>query len=105
VLAGTSDRALDNIDQLVVEFHGFRKTQGLELIDKLKRTFYIANVHFNNFACTWWCRPLPAVAFEVLLVNKRLGVLDQANPWGVHPNPLDTPNDPSEADCQARATW
>jgi hypothetical protein len=105
VLAETSDQVLDNVDQLVVEFHGFRKHQGLELIAKLKRIFYIANVHFNNFACTWWCTPLPAVSFEVLLVNKRLGIPDPANPWAVHPNPLDTPNDPSEADCQARATW
>ena len=73
----------------------------VDVIEKLKKTFHIANVHFNNYACMWWSRPFPALAFELLMVNKRLGVLDPANPWAVYPNPLDAPNNPSLPDCQS----
>ena len=58
------------------------------------------NVHFNNYACMWWSGPFPALAYELLMVNKRLAVLDTANPWAVHPNPLDAPNKRSKKDCQ-----
>lgn len=58
------------------------------------------NVHFNNHACFWWTKPFPSLAYEILFVNKRLGVLDTANPWAVHPHPLDAPNKPSRTDCQ-----
>jgi hypothetical protein len=98
--AATPDHTFENVDQLVVEFHEVDDPQNVGVIEKLKKTFYIANVHFNNFACAWWSRPFPAVVFEILMVNKRLGVLDTANPWAVYPNPLDKPNEPNESDCQ-----
>ena len=100
VFAATSDRTFERIDQLVVEFHELDDARYVDVIEKLKQTFYVANVHFNNFACMWWSRPFPGLAFEVLMVNKRLGVLDAANPWAVYPNPLDTPNFPDMRDCQ-----
>jgi hypothetical protein len=37
-------------------------------------------------------------------VNKRLAVLDTANPWADHPNAMDAPNNASLRDCQA-AAW
>jgi hypothetical protein len=40
------------------------------------------------------------LAFEILMVNRHLGVLDDATPWAVYPNPLDIPNYPSRRDCQ-----
>ncbi len=101
VFAAAPDRTLENIDQLVVEFHGLDESRYVDVIEKLKKTFYIANVHFNNYACMWWSRPFPALAFEILMVNKRLGVPDAANPWAVYPNPLDAPNQPSRRDCQS----
>jgi hypothetical protein len=100
VLAATPDRTFETVDQLVVEFHQLDDPRYVSVIGKLKKHFYIANVHFNNFACMWWSGPFPGLAFEILMVNKRLGVLDTANPWAVYPNPLDTPNFPSMRDCQ-----
>jgi hypothetical protein len=100
-LAATPDSVLENIDQLAIEFHLLDDPQYVDVIEKLKKTFHIVNVHFNNYACMWWSGPFPALAYEVLMVNKRLGVLDTANPWATHPNPLDKPNKPSKKDCQS----
>jgi len=99
--AATPDATFENVDQLVVEFHELDDPKYIDVIEKLKKTFYIANVHFNNYACMWWSGPFPALAYELLFVNKRLGVLDTANPWAVYPNPLDAHNDPHRRDCQS----
>ncbi len=103
-LAATPDNVLANIDQLSIEFHELDGPRYVDVINKLKQTFHIANVHFNNYACMWWSRPFPGLAYELLFVNKRLGILDSANPWADHPNALDAPNNPSKNDCQA-AAW
>jgi hypothetical protein len=100
VFAATPDSTFEKIDQLVVEFHELDDSRYVDVIEKLKKSFYIANVHFNNYACMWWSKPFPALAFEILMVNKRLGVLDGANHWAIYPNPLDAPNRPSSRDCQ-----
>jgi hypothetical protein len=100
VFAATPDHFFENVDQLVVEFHELDDARYIDVIEKLKKTFYIANVHFNNYACMWWSKPFPGLAFEILMVNKRIGILDSANPWAVYPNPLDAPNYPSRKDCQ-----
>ena len=103
-LAATPDSVLENIDQLAIEFHELDDPHYVDVVEKLKKTFYIANVHFNNYACMWWSEPFPALAYEVLFVNKRLAVLDTANPRADHPHPLDAPNKPSKKDCQA-TSW
>jgi hypothetical protein len=100
-LAATDDSVLDHIDQLAIELHGLDDDKYLGVVEKLKKTFHIANVHFNNYACMWWTPPFPALAFEILFVNKRLGIVDTANPWAVHPHPLDAVNNPKKRDCQA----
>jgi hypothetical protein len=52
-LAATSDEVLQNVDQIAMEFHKNQdKLEYLDLIAKLKKTFYIAHIHFNNHACT-----------------------------------------------------
>jgi hypothetical protein len=99
-LPAIPDSTLEVIDQLVVEFHDSNEARTVDVIERLKKKFYIANVHFNNTTCTWYAEPLPASVFEILFVNKRLATLDTANRWAVYPNPLDGPNDPSRADCQ-----
>ena len=99
--AATPDSTFENIDQLVVEFHELDDPKYVGVIETLKKTFYVANVHFNNYACMWWSGPFPALAYELLLVNKRLGVLDATTPLGTYPNPLDAPNNPSLRDCQS----
>jgi hypothetical protein len=98
-LMATPDHALARIDQLAMEIHGTDRWF-LAMVKKLKRTFYIVNLHFNNYACTiLTSSPLPASAFQVLLVNKRIGVLDPAR-TPILPNPLDAPDHARGDDCQ-----
>lgn len=52
-LAATPDEQLSLIDQIAIEFHGVSRTEVLSVIEKLKRNFYIVNVHINNFLCDW----------------------------------------------------
>jgi hypothetical protein len=95
------DSVLDQIDQLAIEFHGAKEQRFLGVIQKLKRKFYIANLHFNNYSCARSVRPFPAWAYEVLFVSKRIGILDR----GTHAqfSPLNAPNKPEAYDCQSPA--
>jgi hypothetical protein len=95
----TPDAIFDNIDQLAVEFHGPDEASAPAVIDKLKRHFYIVNLHFNNYSCTRAARPFPARAYEVLLVNKRIGIPDRATRAEV--SALNAPNKPEAYDCQS----
>ena len=101
-LLATSDGVLDRIDQLAMEIHG---TDGrfLELVRKLKRTFHVVHLHFNNQACSPRHRPLPAWAYQVLFVNKRIGIRDPANPTPSLPHPLDAPDNALARDCEVPA--
>ena len=94
------ESVLNQVDQLNVEFHGVEEARFVEAIRKLKRVFYVANVHYNNWGCHPDVAPLPALAFEILFVNKELAVIDPAGAV-VLPNPLDAPNNKDRADCQA----
>ena len=96
----TPDSLLQRIDQLAVEFHGSGKPRSLEVVKKLKRIFYVANLHFNNYSCTTHTPPFPAWAYEVLFVNKALGVLDPARTPPVS-HAANAPNNPDLDDCQA----
>ena len=69
-----SDEILQRIDQLVVEFHGYDEDRFLLAMWKLKEFFHVANLHWNNFACNGGTPPFPSWAYEILFVNKRLGV-------------------------------
>ena len=95
---GASDDVLQRIDQMAVEFHGVDEGRFIVAIWKLKRFFYIANLHWNNFACDSGNAPFPTWAYEILLVNKRIGVPDPAR--AVVPSPLNRPNSPESPDCQ-----
>lgn len=97
----TPESVLKQIDQLSVEFHGVEEARFFETIRKLKRVFHVVNVHYNNWSCHPDVAPLPALAYEVLFVNKDLGVVDPAGTAAV-PNPLDAPNNKDRPDCQAR---
>jgi hypothetical protein len=94
------DSLLRQIDQLSVEFHGVEERLYVEVMQKLGRIFHVVNVHYNNFTCHPDTSPLPATAYEVLFVNKSIGVVDRGAA-AVIPNPLDTPNNPGIPDCQA----
>jgi hypothetical protein len=95
----TPDQVFEQIDQLIVEFHGVNRQRFIEAVRKLKGFYYVANLHFNNYSCTTLYRPFPAWAFEVLFVNKKLGVLEQSGRRAAA-SPLDTPNNPKIDDCQ-----
>ncbi len=99
-LLATPDRVLDRIDQLAMEIHGADR-HFLQLVRKLKRTFHVVHLHFNNQACAGRYRPLPAWAYQVLLVNKRIAILDPAKPPPTLPHPLDARDYSMGRDCQA----
>jgi hypothetical protein len=109
-LAATSDETLQNVDQIAIEFHNVEHTtqakvvsyklEYIDLLKKLKQRFYIAHIHFNNHACTRGLdTPFPSWAFQVLMVNKKVGILDEGKK-PVLPNPLDEKDNPEAPDCQ-----
>ena len=97
----TPDEVLNRIDQLAIELHGVDYPRFISAIKKLKRFFYVAHVHYNNFSCTTGLEPFPAWAYEVLFVNRRIGKLDWAVLTAPVPHPLDAPNRADKHDCQA----
>jgi hypothetical protein len=95
------DRVFEQIQQLVVEFHGVEEDRFVAAVQRLKQFFHVAHVHFNNYSCDPSLKPFPASAYEVLFVSKRLGVLggsERAD--GLHA--LDARNNPAVSDCQVR---
>jgi hypothetical protein len=109
-LLSTSDEVFRRIDQLAIEFHWMQDPHGEWMLDTrylavmrlLKKHFHVAHLHFNNHSCTDGLDPLPAWAYEVLFVSKRIGVEDPSRQAaGLHP--LDAPNNPLVPDCQP--TW
>jgi hypothetical protein len=94
------DTVLSQIDQLAVEFHNSGEERFADAVKKLKRFFYIANLHFNNYSCDQKYAPFPSWAYEVLFVSKRLGKPDTSGA-AVRLSPLNTPNNPDVPDCQS----
>ena len=102
-LLHTPDVVLQRIDQLTIELHGVADAErSLAVVDKLKQRFYVANVHFNNFACQRDIAPFPADVYEVLFVSRRIGRPGGAGPGGA-PRHLMAPNHPGSGDCQTMA--
>jgi hypothetical protein len=105
-LLAAPDSLLRQIDQLAIEFHWVQDggswvhdPRYLRLVERLKRHFHVAHLHFNNFSCVDGLRPFPAWAYEVLFVSKRLGTTDGS---GAPPTAraLDAPNNALAPDCQ-----
>jgi hypothetical protein len=97
------ESALNQIDQLSVEFHNLDRAEFVEVVQKLKRVFHVANIHYNNWVCDPAAAPFPSLAFEVLFVNRSLAAIDPAGE-AQFPNPLDAPNNQKVADCQLATT-
>jgi hypothetical protein len=98
----TPDEVLDRIEQLSIELHGVNSPRFIAAIKKLKRFFFVAHVHNNNFSCTGGLDPFSSWAYEVLFVNRRIGVLDWSGAKPTSPHSLDAPNRPDRPDCQAQ---
>jgi hypothetical protein len=90
---------LDQFDQIAVEFHRSDDAKYLKVVERLTQRFHVAHLHFNNFSCVEDSAPFPAWAYEVLLVNQRIAVVD-ASRRGGELQPQDAPNNPAAADCQ-----
>ena len=99
-LLATPDELLAWIPQLAMEVHGYDDPRIVEVLRKLKRNFYLVNLHFNNWSCTSKAAPLPAWAYQVLWVNKSIGVLDPTVPVPAPMNALNAPDSPTWPDCQ-----
>jgi hypothetical protein len=99
-LLATPDAVLAQIDQLPIEFHGIDEARFTEVLRKLKRTFHVVHRHFNNMACGPGLDPFPSWAFQVLFVNRNIGVVDEAAGQPQLPHPLDAPDYPERPDCQ-----
>ncbi len=105
-LLAAPDELLASIPQIAMEMHGYDNAKIVEVLRKLKRNFYLVNLHFNNWSCTPKAAPLPAWAYQVLWVNKRIGVLDPAAPVPAPMSPLNAPDSPTWPDCQLPVpTW
>src|SRR6266446_6836737 len=59
-LLAAPDELLASIPQLAMEMHGYDNAKIVEVLRKLKRNFYLVNLHFNNWSCTPRAAPLPA---------------------------------------------
>ena len=103
-LLAAPDELLASIPQLAMEMHGFDDPRILEVLRKLKRNFYLVNLHFNNWSCTSKAAPLPAWAYQVLWVNKRIGIVDPTVPVPAPMSPLNAPDSPTWRDCQLPVT-
>jgi hypothetical protein len=96
----TPDNVFSRIDQLIVEFHGIDEERYVRTIERLKRHFVFAHIHYNNGGCKPGIEPFPSWVFEALLVNRRLAQTDGTPaPRSPLPN-LDAPNGPNMPDCQ-----
>ena len=91
---------LDQIDQMAMELHGVNEQRFIDVVRLLKRKFYLVNLHFNNSSCTRKSYPLPAWAYQVLWVNKRIGILDETTPTPAPVSPLNAPDFAEGPDCQ-----
>jgi hypothetical protein len=101
-LRAMPDELLSLIPQITMEMHGYEDPKIVEVLRKLKRHFYLVNLHFNNWSCTPEAAPLPAWAYQTLWVNKRLGQLDENAPVPAPMSPLNAPDSPTWPDCQLR---
>ena len=99
-LMATPDAVLDRISQMPMELHGTDERKFLEVVRRLKRQFYLVNVHFNNFSCGPDAAPLPGSVFQVLWVNKRVGEIEPNGPSPAPMSPLNAPDGPNHPDCQ-----
>jgi hypothetical protein len=99
-IVATPDEVLDAIDQMPMELHGIDEPNVLPAIRKLKQHFHLVAIHFNNMSCTAAAAPLPATAYQVLLVSKRIGIAGPPPAGTPTPESLMARDSAREPDCQ-----
>src|SRR5438105_9602111 len=63
-LLAAPEELLASVPQITMEMHGFDNPKTVEVLRKLKRNFYLVNLHFNNWSCTPKAAPLPACVYH-----------------------------------------
>ena len=71
------DELFASIVQMPMELHGTDSQEVLDGVRKLKKLFYLVAVHFNNWNCSDDFAPFPNFAYQVLLVNRKIGVVGE----------------------------
>src|SRR5438045_5024595 len=99
-LLAAPDELLAAIPQLAMEMHGYDNPKIVEVLRKLKRNFYLVNLHFNNWSCTPKAATLPAWAYQVLWVNKRICIVASTAPVPAPMSLLIALDSLSWPDCQ-----
>lgn len=99
-LRAVPDETLDRISQIALELHGTDERRFVQVIRRLKEHFYLVNLDFDNHRCTPDAAPFPSFAFQVLLVNKKIGVLDPNGPSPAPMSALNAPDARDLPDCQ-----
>ena len=102
-LLAVPDEQLDKIEQLAIELHWIDRPKSVQLLQKLRRTFQIAYLHSNNYACHKADPPFSSEANELLFVNKRLAIVDSKDTSVPAVSALAAVNNPKKPDCQP--TW
>jgi hypothetical protein len=100
VILATPDAVLASIPQLAMELHGHNERKVLEAIRKLKQHFHLVNLNFNNWDCSLKFWPMKTWAYQVLFVNKNIGVVDASAPVPAPRSPLNAPDAPMLPNCQ-----
>jgi hypothetical protein len=93
------ESVLENVDQLAIELHGVSDERFLATVRKLKKQFHVVNLNVNNMSCDAESSPFPGWAYQVLFVNKRIGVLDPAAPVPAAVSPLNALDNPAAPAC------
>jgi hypothetical protein len=101
------DETLSSIDQLAMELHWSEDSvlgwaddpRYMAAVERVRRFFEVAHIHFNNMSCVGNLAPFPASSFEVLFVSKRLAMVD-ATSRPVLPNAKDSTTRWWVPDCQ-----
>lgn len=99
-LMAVPDELLASIPQLAMELHGYDDPKIVEVLRRLKQHFYLVNLNYNNWSCTRRAWPLKAWAYQVLFVNKRLGVLDSSAPVPAPVSELNAVDAPDLPPCR-----
>jgi len=68
-------------------------------VRKLKEQFHLVNLNVNNWSCDPDSAPFPGWAYQVLFVNKRIGVVDPSAPVPAPASPLNALDTPTRPAC------
>ena len=94
------DSLFDSIVQMPMELHGTDEQAVLDGLRKLKQHFHLVSVHFNNWRCSADNAPFPNFAYQVLLVNKKVGVVGEPPAGGATLQSVLAPDNRRAAECQ-----